>query len=204
MDGDGKDSGDVGAWALHWASVLRPLVQAHLNRTGSLESGRTSASRNSIPWIVSGRRFWPSSLRHFFLADSINWGHGRRGIPAQAALGLGGSVPDGGECALRIRCPDVGAVLGQAFDGPVMFHALGLDAEIEGCACLGFGFRIQMSFRCALPPWPAAAYSRPTMSISFCRGWAVLFRPIGRRTIRQQAREISISPDAGDKSFRVG
>ena len=26
-------------------------------------------SLNSPPWMISGCRFWPSSLRHFFLAD---------------------------------------------------------------------------------------------------------------------------------------
>ena len=34
-----EESGDVGAEALRRASVLRPLVQAYLNRSGSLESG---------------------------------------------------------------------------------------------------------------------------------------------------------------------
>ena len=39
MEGNGEDAGDVGAEALRRASVLRPLVQAYLSRTGSLESG---------------------------------------------------------------------------------------------------------------------------------------------------------------------
>ena len=39
MEGNDEDCGDAGAEALRRASVLRPLVQAYLNRTGSLESG---------------------------------------------------------------------------------------------------------------------------------------------------------------------
>ena len=59
--------------------------------------------------------------------------HGQRGLSAEAALGLGGPMPDGGESALdRVRGSDVfpvlgrevierqqlGAVLGQAFRRP--------------------------------------------------------------------------------------
>ncbi|WP_298498656.1 DNA-binding domain-containing protein [uncultured Maritimibacter sp.] len=39
MEGNDEDCGDAGAEALRRASVLRPLVQAYLNGTGSLESG---------------------------------------------------------------------------------------------------------------------------------------------------------------------
>ena len=39
MEGNSEDSGDVGAEVLRRASVLRPLVQMYLSRTGSLESG---------------------------------------------------------------------------------------------------------------------------------------------------------------------
>ena len=39
MEGNSKDSGDVGARVLRRASVLRPLVQMYLSRTASLESG---------------------------------------------------------------------------------------------------------------------------------------------------------------------
>lgn len=82
-------------------------------------------------------------------------GHRQRRLSAEAALGLGGPMPDGGECALdRVRCPDVfpmlggevvegeqvGAVLAQAFHRPVIFHAVSLDEEVEGDICLGFGF----------------------------------------------------------------
>ena len=45
IEGNDEDYGDAGAEALRWASVLRPLVQAYLSRTGSLESGiRSGAS----------------------------------------------------------------------------------------------------------------------------------------------------------------
>jgi hypothetical protein len=39
MEGNDEDCGDAGAEALRRALVLRPLVKAYLNRTGSLESG---------------------------------------------------------------------------------------------------------------------------------------------------------------------
>ena len=39
MEGTDEDCGDAGAEALRRASVLRPLVQTYLSRTGSLESG---------------------------------------------------------------------------------------------------------------------------------------------------------------------
>lgn len=39
IEGHDEEGGDVGAEALRRASVLRPLVQAYLNRTGSLEGG---------------------------------------------------------------------------------------------------------------------------------------------------------------------
>ena len=41
-------------------------------------------------------------------------GHGQRGISAEAAFGLGGSVPDGGNGAFdRVRRPDVIPMLGR-------------------------------------------------------------------------------------------
>ena len=83
-------------------------------------------------------------------------GHRQRRLAAEAAFGLGGSVPDGGEGAFdRVRRSDVlpvlgrevvegeqiSAVLGQAFDGTVIFHAVSLDEEIEGGIGPGLGFR---------------------------------------------------------------
>ena len=65
-------------------------------------------------------------------------GHRQRCLPAEAAFCLGGSVADGGIGAFdRVAGPDVfpmlgrevvegeqiGAVLGEAFDGAVIFHA---------------------------------------------------------------------------------
>ena len=41
-------------------------------------------------------------------------GHRQRRLAAQAAFGFGGSMPDGGECALdRVAGPDVLPVLGR-------------------------------------------------------------------------------------------
>ena len=45
MEGNCEDSGDVGAEVLRRASVLRPLLQMYLSRTGSLESGIRDAFR---------------------------------------------------------------------------------------------------------------------------------------------------------------
>jgi hypothetical protein len=49
-----------------------------------------------------------------------------------------------------IEGEQIGPVLGQAFDRPVVFHAVGLDEEIEGALASALVSAIQMSFRCAL------------------------------------------------------
>ena len=58
IEGSYEDSGDAGAEALHQTSVLGPLVQAYLNRTGSLESGVHDAvwelGRDAIPQAACG------------------------------------------------------------------------------------------------------------------------------------------------------
>ena len=70
MEGNGEDAGDVGAEALRRASVLRPLVQAYLSRTRSLESGIRDAvwelgvSKTTVwRWIrrlaEEGPELWP-------------------------------------------------------------------------------------------------------------------------------------------------
>ena len=82
-------------------------------------------------------------------------GHDRCRLAAKAALGLGGSMPNGGEGAFdRIGRTDVlsvfgqqvvegeqiGLVLGQAFDRPVIFNVLSFNEEIEG------GIRSRLGF----------------------------------------------------------
>ena len=57
-------------------------------------------SRNSIPSMISGRRFGPSSLRHFFLADNIGWW-----VIASAVWRLRQPL------VLVVRCRTVGSVL---------------------------------------------------------------------------------------------
>ena len=90
-------------------------------------------------------------------------GHRQRRLAAEAALGPGGSVADGGKEPApdairgafdRVRCANVlsvfgreiadrqqvGAVSGQAFHRPVVLHAVSFDEEIERGIGLGFGF----------------------------------------------------------------
>lgn len=71
-------------------------------------------------------------------------GHRQCRLAAEAAFGLGGSMPDGGEGALNGVCrPDVlpvfggevverqqiGPVLGQAFYRPVVFHTVSCNED---------------------------------------------------------------------------
>ena len=61
--------------------------------------------------MISGRRFWPSSLRHFFLAESNNWC-----VMASAVWRLRQPL------VLVVRCRAVAKVLSIGFEVRMCFQ----------------------------------------------------------------------------------